>query len=738
MRIAARHWLLLGAIGLVWSVLLGRAFQVQVLQHAHWEEAAQERQGQIRPLPAARGEILSADGVRLAHSVSNHSLAVDPALVRDAHALALALEEAGVVDAASFEDRLREHEGRRFLWVTRDVVPELVLQDLSARFPELVMRLEEKRLYPGGQAGGSLIGVVNSEGHALGGLEHEFDAQLAGTDGSILEVSDRTGKRFQGLEQQLLSEPQAGHSIQLSLQSRIQEIAADALGRALAEQRATSAFVIVTRPQTGEILALVSLPGVDPLDASTWTDGSLSLRPVVDQFEPGSIYKIVAFAAALEAGRLSPDEIIDCLGGERPMPGGPPIRDHEPYELLTAAEVMQHSSNIGTGIIAERVGAEGFHRMERSFGFGLPSGVELPGEGRGRIPDPSAFSGRSLVTMAFGQELSATGMQLAMAYGAIANGGNLMRPWLIQEIRGADGSLLESRGPEVVRRVLRPETAHTMRRLLRGVVEDGTALKAEIEGYEPAGKTGTAQKYIPELGRYSKERYVASFIGFAPWEDPEVLCAVVLDEPRGDIYGGNVAAPVFREIVSGVRNLLREPEIAQMRSPAHHPETQRQVPEVMGLSAAVARRVVQENGFLPRFEGSGAWVTALRPEAGRELPPGGVVTMVLSGDDGAVMPALAGLPLRDALLRVDSVGGVAHVSGAGWVIGQRPAPGSTIEAGEACWLELGADSSRAWKEFQEIARRASGQLAARALPGEPASENDHARRRHDDHRRAPR
>jgi len=340
--------------------------------------------------------------------------------------------------------------------------------------------------------------------------------------------------------------------------------------------------------------------------------------------------------------------------------------------------------------------------------------------------------------MAFGQEISCTGIQLAMAFGAVANGGNLMRPLLVRRITTPDGEIALSREPEVVRRVIRPETALTLRKILRAVVAEGTASKAEIEGYEPAGKTGTAQKYLPELGRYSKERYVASFIGFAPWEDPEVLCVVVLDEPRGDIYGGNVAAPVFREIVSGVRDLLHEAEIVQLERPARRPETMRAVPAVAGLSAAVARRVVQESGFLPRFEGTGTWVTAVRPEPGRDLPRGGVVTLRLSGEEEATMPALAGLSLRDALLRIDSIRGVAHVSGAGWVIGQRPAPGETIEAGEACWLELGPDSSRAWKEFQDIARRASGQLVARALSAESAAEDRNARRRHDDHRRASR
>lgn len=737
MRIATRHRLLAAALALVWSVLLVRAFQLQVLQHKDWEERALARQGQIRPLGASRGELIGSDGTRFAHSVSNHSLAVDPARVEDPRALSRALAQHGLVDSTSFLLRLLENKDRRFAWVTREVVPERTIAMLTDQFPALETRLESKRLYSMG-SGGSVIGVLNSEGLPLSGLEGEFAEQLKGEDGSVLEISDRTGELFQGLERHVLSTPKSGSSIQLTLHGRIQELATAALARAASEQRATGAFAIVTRPSTGEILALVSLPGVDPQDPETWNTETLRLRPVVDQFEPGSVYKVVAFAAALEEGKLSPGELIYCMNGSRPLPGGSPIRDHEKYGTLTATEVMAHSSNIGTGIIAEMVGAEGFHRMERSFGFGLPSGIEFPGEGRGRIPDPSAWSGRSLLTMAFGQEISCTGIQLAMAYGAIANGGDLMRPLLVKEIRTAEGDVTLTRESEVVRRVMRTETAYTLREILRSVVTEGTALKAEIEGYEPAGKTGTAQKYLPELGRYSKERYVASFIGFAPWEDPEVLCVVVLDEPRGDIYGGNVAAPVFQEIVSGVRDLLRASEIAQTERPARRPETERAVPSVAGLSAAVARRVVQESGFLPRFEGSGSWVTAVRPEPGRDLPPGGVVTLQLSGEEEATMPALAGLSLRDALLRIDSVHGVPHVAGAGWVIGQRPAPGETIEAGDACWLELGPDSSRAWKEFQDIARRASGQLVARALPGESAAENALARRRLDDHRRASR
>lgn len=716
----------------LWSLLLARAFQVQVMERSFWTAKAVARQGQIHRASAERGEIVSADGVILARSVTNRSLSVDPSRVEDPTALGRALAGIGAVDPAGFVRTVRANPERRFLWIDRGLLPDQQVLDLLHRFPCLSAILESKRLYPLGTAGGSLVGVVGQDEDGLGGLEAAYDADLEGVDGKILEVSDRTGTLFPGLERQLLQPPRPGRSLVLTLHSKMQEIAAAHLAAVVREQRAAGGFVIVTRPATGEVLAMASMPCPDPTDPSSWKDETLRIRSVTDAFEPGSVYKIVTFAAALESGRITTEDPIDCMNGVRIVAGGHAIRDHEKFGILPAWGVLAHSSNIGTGVIAERVGAEGFYRMEKSLGFGLPTGVGLPGEGRGRIPDPSAWSKRSLVTQAFGQEISCTGIQLAMAYGAVANGGYLMRPLLVREVRSADGSRVERHGPETIRQVMRPVVARTLALLLRGVVEQGTGVRAEIPGYPPAGKTGTAQKYVRELGGYSREHYVASFVGFAPWDDPEVLCLVVLDEPKGDIYGGNVAAPAFASIVSDLRPFLSPgspsaPILLEEPRAGREPDPGREVPSVEGLSAQIARRVVIEAGFLPRFQGPGGWVKQSHPPAGEHLLEGGVVTLELSaphtgGRDRLPMPDLVGLSLRDALLRVRSFQGVPRVEGAGWVLSQKPPPGSEVGVGAQCWIKLGPDSCRAWKEYQDVAERASRDLAAGALLGESPAE----------------
>jgi len=714
---AGRYKILGGAILVAWGLLLARAFQVQVVDHAYWDQRAVERQGQVRSITASRGSIISSDGVAIAQSISNRSLAVDPTMVKDPAALAAALEKAGLVEAVAFRARLKKFASRRFLWVERDVVREHVLDELLDEYPSLIADAEPKRLYALGAAGGAVVGIVGREDRPHCGLEHVFADELAGRDGSMLEISDRTGERYQGLERHMLEEPVAGGDIVVSLHSQMQEIVATHLERAVAAENATGGFAILTRPRTGEILAMASAPAPDPSDPTTWSDRTLKVRPVADVFEPGSIYKIVAFAAALEANKLDLNEKIDCMNGLRKIPGGHPIRDHDPMKIVPAWEVMAHSSNIGTGVIAERVGAEGFFRMEKSLGFGLPTGVELSGEGRGRIPAPSAWSGRSLLTMAFGQEISCNGVQLAMALGAIANDGYLMRPYLVREVRSRDG--ITRIEPEIRRRVMSSETAAKLRQTLRRVVTDGTGKKSEIKGFPTAGKTGTAQKYVRELGRYSKERYVASFFGFAPWNDPEVLCVVVLDEPRGDIYGGNVAAPVFQQILVDVRPLLGETELAELKK-LPTPEdgsALRPIPPIEDLAGAAARRLILEKGFLPRFEGDGEWVVHVEPPVGTRLLPGGVVTIHLAGErssTAAIMPDLAGLSLRDALLRLESLDLPLEVDGAGWVLRQKPGAGTELESGLTCWIELGPDSSVAWREFREIEERTARQFAVGA------------------------
>ena len=727
LRLRFLSWALLGA----WALLVARAGQVQLVQHARWEEEARRSQSERERIPARRGQIRATDGAVLAHSVSNWSIAVDPSRVRDAHALATALDSLDLAPAALVYERLAEFAGSRFAWLNRDILPETRIDDLRARFPELIVRSEGKRLYPSGRAGGPVIGVLGRDETPLGGLESLFDAELRGRDGREIRVSDATREHLQGFQVHTIEEPVAGHDLEITIHPRMQEIALARLEAGVAREGAARGFCVITRPQTGEILALVQVPGADPADPSGWNGPSLRALPITDALEPGSSYKLVAFAAAIEAGLFDPDEMVNCMNGSRPMPGGRPITDHHPIGVVPFWVVLAHSSNIGTGLLAERAGAQRFYQMERALGFGLPTGISLPGEGRGRVAEPETWSARSLATMAFGQEISCTALQMAMAYGVVANGGNLMKPLLVRAVRDPNGTVSRSWDPEVVRPVLRPAAAHQLAGLLRRVVTDGTGKKAEIERLRPAGKTSTAQKYIPEEGSYSSRRYVASFVGFAPYDDPQVVCLVLLDEPTSSIYGGNVAAPLFREIVSDIWPFIDGEGVPhEGRSPVRwvgrERDERRAVPAVEGLEPALAGRVVRDAGFLPRLVGAGERVIGSVPAAGERCLPGSVISIRLQAEGDSVaaapgtMPDLRGLALRDALLRVRSAGARPVVAGAGWVLTQTPEPGADVAPGQVCFLSAGPDSSRAYMEFLESERRAAWAITAGLDRPEPA------------------
>ncbi|MFN8548434.1 MAG: penicillin-binding transpeptidase domain-containing protein [Candidatus Eisenbacteria bacterium] len=732
---------LAAALAVLWVALLGRAAQLQIAQHDLWTARAAELRGDTVAVPALRGEIVSSDGALLAQSVPNRSLAVDPFMVHDSNALAAALDSLGLVESRPFVRRIQSERerGSHFFWVSRGVLPETRLESVLHRFSGLTTVTESKRLYPFGWSGASVVGMVGHDNQPIAGLEASFDSTLKGRPGRSIEVNALVKSALRDgdsrlLETRVLKEPELGDGLRITIDSRMQEIAMARLQAGVDRVGARGGFVIVTRPRTGEILALASSPSVDPDSSETWTEESRRARAYGDTFEPGSSYKLVAFSAALEAGVLRPTDMINCMNGRRSVPGGGAITDHEPYGVLTATEVLAHSSNVGTGLIAERAGAERFYRMEKAYGFGLPSEIQLKGEGRGRIPEPSAWSARSLVTQAFGQEVSTTGIQLAMAYGAVANGGLLMRPLLVREVRTAEGEVTRRFEPEVIRRVVHEETAKQLRSMLRAVVTDGTAKKAEIDGFPPAGKTSTAQKYIAEEGGYSTRRYIAGFIGFAPYDHPEVLCCVVIDEPKTDIYGGNISAPIFREILVDLAPLLggqlaseelppvREPEAEEEAEEAPQPSS---LPDLVGLPLAVARERLKTLGLEARFVGEGSLVALQTPPAGEDALAGTVVTLELSGTSAArasaaaPMPDLRGLSLRDAMILLTSIEAEPHVEGSGWVLTQFPAPGEDYAPGQQCRITLGPDSCRAFKEYLEGGERAArdfahGDLLARA------------------------
>ncbi|MBD3334886.1 MAG: PASTA domain-containing protein, partial [Candidatus Eisenbacteria bacterium] len=348
-------------------------------------------------------------------------------------------------------------------------------------------------------------------------------------------------------------------------------------------------------------------------------------------------------------------------------------------------------------------GPERFYRMMRHMGFGLSTGVGFPGEARGRVLPPEEWNRRSLPTMGFGHELSVSAIQLAMAYAAVANGGLLLKPLLVREVRDARGRVVERSEPRVVRRVMQEETSRKLARIFRLVVERGTGAAAEIPWYPPAGKTGTGQVYDPQTGTYSNRDYIASFVGFAPWHAPRYLCLVVIDSPQGSIYGGQTAGPIFRSILEDLSAACGGPPRVAVagRDSLHRP---RALPDVRGLAPDEARRVLKADGFVPVLEGRGLRVREMDPPAGTVGSPGTVVHLLPGGPDPAseaVMPDLSGWPLRRALVELSRQGWAWRAQGDGWVIEQSPPPGARVTSSTTCRLTASHGASDAWSRWIE-------------------------------------
>jgi membrane peptidoglycan carboxypeptidase len=439
--------------------------------------------------------------------------------------------------------------------------------------------------------------------------------------------------------------------------------------------------VILLDPRSGEILAMVEAPTFDPLTNESICVEDLRISSVATQFEPGSTFKIVPVAAALENGVFAPDDTLHCGNGVR-IVGRDRIRDHRKFGVATITEIISGSSNIGAGKIAERVGFTEVNRMAQALGFGHHTGIALPGEAKGYIPHPlrKGWSDRSLVTLAYGQEISCSSLQMALAYGAIANGGMLMKPQIIKATLDGAGEPVFRCQPEVVRQAMSRETAATVTEMLRQVVVDGTGTLAEVPGFPPAGKTGTAQVYDPVARRYDPDEHILSFVGFAPYDEAKVVCAVSI-KCLEDLHASEVAVPVFANIMNDLIcyfDTLPERSFSNMRQQVERIS----LPDVRGLDAEAARRVMHRYGLVPVFENRGERVAEMLPQARRVVRRGDIVTLKLDGGEAVEtvsMPLLTGLSLRRAATLLAEADLVFAPNGSGWIVRQDPVAGAEVD-----------------------------------------------------------
>ena len=661
----------------LWAlVVIGKLFYVQVWQYSFLSDYAQDQQSAKYQSYATRGRLLDRQGRELARSIPAQSLYAEPRLIADpmgtARQLAPLLNQP---EAQLFGKLSRAKEAKRgFLMLARRVEDSLAKRVMALKIKGLGAQTETKRLYPNGSLAAHVLGFVGTEGNGQAGLESASNKFLQGQPSQVRVEKDGLGQVYERWE----TDAEEGRSLVLTLDTAIQNRVEKTLAAAVARTSAKSGMAVALEPHTGEILALANVPTFDPNQpfAATGESGedvSDAQRRMANQalqyvYEPGSTFKIVAYSGAIEEGLTNPEEKLQC-GGVTKI-GSHEFKDENAKGVLSVADALAKSSNQAAITLGRRLGTEKMYDYIKRFGFGDRTGIELGGESRGILRDLKKWSGDSIGSLSIGQEIGITPVQLASAYAAIANDGVHVTPHLIREVRSQSGATIAQTQP-ATRRVVSPQTAVTLRRMLEGVTLRGTAKLAQLTNYTAAGKTGTAQKYDEKLRAYSKTRHIASFVGFAPADNPAVVIVVVIDEPRGADHGGQVAAPIFRELAEQILPLMTvAPNVAgRLRGqPSQFKELKRD-------EAVPAPR--------PRPEStSGLNEKPISDSKGR-------VVRVPGTKNGFIMPDLRGKSLAEVTQICTQLGFDVEMNGQGRARSQLPQAGAEVKVGQAVKVDFG-------------------------------------------------
>jgi cell division protein FtsI (penicillin-binding protein 3) len=651
--------------------LLLRLGYLQVWKHDEYSRLADNQHAKTVPLRAKRGPILDRAGQPLAVSSRADTLYVAPAKVENPARLAGRL--APILGESARDIARRLSVAKKFAPVRRRLTPEMARAVRELKDPSLALVDDSLRLYPNRELSAQLVGFEGAEGKGLAGIEQTWDAHLAGVDGKAVVERDALGREVTGAPI-VLKPSVAGQGVVLTIDATLQYLAEKEVDAAWRRTQSKSAMAVAMDPRTGEILAMAIRPTYNPNSFGTATDDDRRVRAVTDPFEPGSTFKVIMAAAALEEGVIHPNDRLYAENGAITVANAT-IHDWKKYGWLTFTEVLQNSSNVGSIKVGLSLGKERYYKYMTAFGFGAPTNLGLPGESRGQLRAPGQWSGLSLATMSIGQEISVTAVQMVAAFGAVANGGRLMQPQIIRAVLDAQGR--ETRGfePKPVRQVISPETARTLTEMMVNVVKNGTGHNAAIPGYDVAGKTGTAQKMDPATRRYSRAPGVLSFVGFVPADDPRLVMIVLLDEPKNEKWGSEAAAPIFSAIG---REALRYLNVS--------PRDSSPVPIVRGELAAATPSGARPGETPPS--------TAVPGDVPGPAPAALVEPAALGADGLPVMPHLAGLSLRQAMGVLAPLGVRLEISGRGVVTAQSPAPGAPLAPGSVCRLTLAPSAAR--------------------------------------------
>jgi cell division protein FtsI (penicillin-binding protein 3) len=547
------------AVFLVFFIFLllcvGRLFFIQFFRSEYLTLIAKKQHNQLLELEPRRGTIYDCNLKAQAFNMSMDSLYAVPNVIRNKESVINQLLPILGLERGYLAERLSRQKS--FIWLARKITPERSEAIKKLNIKGLGFFKETKRIYPNSYLASHIIGFSGMDNIGLEGVEMSFNKYLKGIPGWAIFLRDARLKKLDIWEKMVA--PQDGMDLVLTIDEVIQYIAERELDKAFNNFNAKGASIVVMDPHTGRILAMANRPTYDLNDHSSVSKDSIRNRAICDLFEPGSVFKIVTASAALEEKKVTEEDVFDCENGAYKV-GGRILHDHKPHGLLTFRQVIEESSNIGTVKVAQRLGPDTLYRYIKAFGFGTKLGVDISGEISGMIIPVRSWSKSSITAIPMGQGVGVTALQLASAISVIANGGQLMKPYIIDSVRDIQGRIIKQNKPVLIRKVISVDTAMRIKKILTGVIEEGTGKLGKVLGFSAAGKTGTAQKLEPD-GSYSHNKFIASFIGFSPAEDPLITVVVTVDEPHPYYFGGVVAAPVFQKVASEIIRYLKASQI---------------------------------------------------------------------------------------------------------------------------------------------------------------------------------
>ena len=715
-RTPSRRLYIFAALLFVWIFAIGfRLVRLQVVKFGFFEDLAERQRTRTVPVEPRRGNIYDRYGHPLAMSIDVDSVFAVPSEVHDKETTAAMLGK--VLDLDPQDILVRLKMARPFVFIARRIDAETSTRIRQLNLRGIAFRKEPKRFYPKRDLAAQVLGYVGMDGDGLGGLERGFDDDLRGIPGKELVSLDARGKWFSRVEKP----PDPGQNLVLTIDQTIQYIAERELQQGMEDTKSIAGTVVVENPRTGEILALANRPTFNPNVFNSVPAEALKNRAVSDIYEPGSVFKVVTYSAALDQHVVTPDDKVDCQHGSIDV-FGMKIHDHESLGVVTIAEALAHSSDVAAIKTGMKLGAERLYHYIHDYGFGQQTGIEVPGETRGMARPVSRWSKVSIGAISMGQEIGVTPLQTISLVSTIANDGIYTPPRIVAGELPPDGT------PKPVvfhsalqHRVVSTMTAAQMKKMMEGVVLFGTARRAILNGYSVAGKTGTAQKVDPATGAYSKTKYVASFIGFAPVNSPAITIAVILDSPVGLHQGGQVCAPVFKRIAEQVLEYMHVPHDADVKNPQRQnlqasakdedladESSDRLSPPLQMADADATSNAGPQTSPQAKVVGvkaPGGAAAGVPPVSGKQqtqAPPGTEIaqaspppqppspaeqaapqgTVVLDVDSGVIVPSFLGKPLRSAVESAQQSGLEINAIGSGVARQQWPAPGSRLPSGQ--------------------------------------------------------